>query len=163
MPRDFGGRESTPFVLKDAVVIARGAALVISGLKILGEKGSDAETEGEGADEASSELPQSTIMLSAAPPTPAPRSLSPGGWYQDGRSELLRWWDGDTWTDHFQPTAKRAAAVTPAVPAGWYHDGQGRNRWWGRPQLDSAGPVMRCTRRVVAQSIACTDVGCSSS
>lgn len=130
MPRDFGGSESTPFALKDAVVIAGGAALVVSASKIFGEKGSDAETEDEGADEASSELPQSTIMLSAAPAPPAPRSLSPAGCYQDGRSELLRWWNGDTWTDHFQPTTQQAAAVTPAVPAGWYDDSQGRNRWW---------------------------------
>ncbi|WP_053351752.1 hypothetical protein [Leucobacter musarum] len=86
MPRDFGGSESTPFALKGAVVIAGGAALVISASKIFGEKGSDAETEDEGADEASSELPQSTIMLSAPPAPPATRSLSPAGWYQDGRS-----------------------------------------------------------------------------
>ncbi|KAB1661922.1 DUF2510 domain-containing protein [Pseudoclavibacter sp. CFCC 13796] len=101
MPRDFGGNESTPFALKNAVVIAGGAALVISASKIFGEKGFDAETGGEGADEAPSELPQSTIKLSAAPAPPAPRSLSHAGWYQDGRSELLRWWDGDTWANHF--------------------------------------------------------------
>ena len=39
MPRDFGGSESTPFALKDAVVIAGGAALVISALDLFGEKG----------------------------------------------------------------------------------------------------------------------------
>ncbi|SEC27965.1 DUF2510 domain-containing protein [Arthrobacter woluwensis] len=127
---DYGGSESTPFTLKDAVVIAGGAALVIGTLKIFGKKSSDAEAEDESGDEASSELPQSTTMLSAAPAPPAPRSLPPAGWYQDGRPELLRWWDGGTWTDHFQPTAMQAAAVAPAVPAGWYHDSQGRIRWW---------------------------------
>lgn len=36
----------------------------------------------------------------------APPQGPPPGWYLDpGGSTNMRWWDGATWTDHFQPKA----------------------------------------------------------
>ncbi|WP_174521414.1 DUF2510 domain-containing protein [Microbacterium paraoxydans] len=44
------------------------------------------------------------------------------GWYNDGESVGLRWWNGAAWTEHRQ--------APPAIPAGWYDDRAGFVRWW---------------------------------
>ncbi|WP_367620132.1 DUF2510 domain-containing protein [Microbacterium maritypicum] len=44
------------------------------------------------------------------------------GWYTDGASVRLRWWNGAAWTEHRQ--------ALPGIPAGWYDDRAGSVRWW---------------------------------
>lgn len=59
------------------------------------------------------------------------------GWYDDG-SGRKRWWDGTTWTDHFEPQT----TTTATTPAGWYDDGSGRQRWWdGSQWTNNFAPV----------------------
>lgn len=46
--------------------------------------------------------------------TPTP----PAGWYADqSNPRLLRWWDGNMWTQHTQPNAQQAAPPQPHAPA----------------------------------------------
>ena len=85
-----------------------------------------------------------TLVEERAPDT---TPLPAAGWYQDpaGRFEL-RFWDGDTWTEHVSragsqfvdpPVAGVNSSVDDArsstgVPAGWYQDPAGRFelRYW---------------------------------
>jgi hypothetical protein len=51
---------------------------------------------------------QPVIATPPAAPPPPPRPvpppdppLPPAGWYPDGSSGQLRWWDGERWTEHY--------------------------------------------------------------
>ncbi|HZK04942.1 MAG TPA: DUF2510 domain-containing protein [Actinomycetaceae bacterium] len=52
------------------------------------------------------------------------RIAAPPGWYYT-EPGLMRWWDGEAWTDHCRSDPRRVPA-----PPGWYDDGSGRQRWW---------------------------------
>ena len=98
-------------------------------------------------------------------------SVPPAGWYPDrGEADLLRWWDGQQWTDQTQSTAPAAAAFEEPVsvaafglaqheqshvaqaamiPPGWYPDNANPSlqRWWDGTQWTThtaaASPVLQ--------------------
>jgi hypothetical protein len=47
------------------------------------------------------------------PSTTPPPKLPPAGWYPDPEGSTLRWWDGERWTDHRQPTEPSAPVGSP--------------------------------------------------
>jgi|GEM_PF-4337284 len=49
--------------------------------------------------------------------TPTTPGGPPAGWYDDTTTPgRQRWYDGTTWTDHYQTPAAPAAPAAPAVP-----------------------------------------------
>lgn len=57
------------------------------------------------------------------------------GWYPDSATGLERWWNGQSWTDHIQPTRELSVVTRAPVPAqtgAWQPDPQqpGLLRWW---------------------------------
>ena len=113
--------DSAQFTFKDAAILAGGTALVLGALKVFGKKADDGQDDTESSE---ADSPESTQPAPAPLGTPAPRSLPPAGWYEDGSTARLRWWDGTGWTEHFHQPAPST------VPPGWYDDGVGHIRWW---------------------------------
>lgn len=76
-------------------------------------------------------------------------SQAPAGWYKNpAGKEMLRWWDGQRWTNNVTNDTSKATQLaaeentSPAAteeafqPAGWYPDPQGEAdmRWWNGAQ-----------------------------
>jgi hypothetical protein len=68
------------------------------------------------------------------------RHLPDPGWYpdpEDEGQEVLRWWDGRTWTEHRHPRPGADPTPVSAVAPSWHPDPSGRpgiERWWDGTQ-----------------------------
>lgn len=57
-----------------------------------------------------------TDVTPSTPSTPAQPSGPPAGWYDDTTTPgRQRWYDGTTWTDHYQTVSSAQAAPIPHV------------------------------------------------
>lgn len=56
-------------------------------------------------------------MTSGPPPPPPPPPPTPPGWYPNG--DVLRWWDGSSWTEHTAPLGPPAAAAPQVAPTSY--------------------------------------------
>lgn len=54
-------------------------------------------------------MPMKKSMSSSA----SPQLVPPAGWYPDPQGSGLRWWDGESWTQHFQPNPGAGSAGPP--------------------------------------------------
>lgn len=112
------GTPDSPFGLKDLVIVAGGAAAVFGAASLL-DRGMGRSTN-DRSNEESTEAAEGFRAESSQ----TSRELPTAGWYLPNASELLRWWDGSQWTDHYQKQSSTTA------PPGWYVDGRGAFRWW---------------------------------
>ncbi|WP_082749923.1 DUF2510 domain-containing protein [Microbacterium paraoxydans] len=112
---DSSGAGEADLRLRDLAAIAAIGGLAYGTARLF-QKRRDAK--GEAADQFAqdSDAESPGTVVDATPTMPSP------GWYNDGESVGLRWWNGAAWTEHRQ--------APPAIPAGWYDDRAGFVRWW---------------------------------
>jgi len=103
-----------------------GGALVLGLLAVAGLIGVGVVEASRRRKDRAQEMPSRAAKKVEASSNAVPnlRVSAPAGWYDDGQGRL-RWWDGETWTEHLHLGNPRVGA-----PAGWYDDGSGRQRWW---------------------------------
>lgn len=113
---DSSGAGDADLRLRDLAAIAAIGGLAYGTARLF-QKRRDAK--GEAADQSALDSDEDSLgaVNGTTPIMPSP------GWYNDGASVGLRWWNGTAWTEHRQ-------ASSSAIPAGWYDDKAGSVRWW---------------------------------
>lgn len=113
---DQSGTGGADLRLTDLAAIAAVGGLVYGTARLF-QKRREAKSDAvdQSANDLSADGPGADVDSTPMMPSP--------GWYTDGASVGLRWWNGTAWTEHRQ-------AASPAIPAGWYDDGAGSVRWW---------------------------------
>ncbi|MGA5646289.1 MULTISPECIES: DUF2510 domain-containing protein [unclassified Microbacterium] len=112
---DSSGAGEADLRLRDLAAIAAIGGLAYGTVRLFQKR---REGKGEAADQSSQNADADSpgTVVDATPMMPS------AGWYTDGASVGLRWWNGAAWTEHRQSA--------PTIPAGWYDDRVGSIRWW---------------------------------